>query len=306
MQKLLTVVAFQDQILRHSLYVCIGCTSRASHRCNHQDGLFRYTARDALNISFGKTCLFRETRTRLEHINASAQVSLRQTDQFINHLFRLQIDPLSLANTQEALLLRLERDRSEPELDASRSERVNDLADVVANDAEACRVAVCLDYAPQRSLCVIGHGVSLVEDHELELRHIASVGMPSNLALCELLHLLSHHYDAALITGVELKHPLTVEIWSEKVLCKRQNCRCFASARWSIHEQVWHLAALDRAFKGLNHFHLMTDVLDATRSVLFNPWHVSWLTGRRIKHGHVCWRGLSLRSRRLIISSSFL
>jgi len=142
-------------------------------------------------------------------------------DELVDDGVRLQIDTLCLANAQQALLLGVEANGSEAELDAARGQWVDNLADVIANDAEARCGAVRLNNTSKGCLRIDRHRVCLVEDHKLELGDVATVGVSGDFALGKLLDLLSDNGDAALITSVQLKNSLAVEIGAEQVFGER-------------------------------------------------------------------------------------
>ena len=113
------------------------------------------------------------------------------------------------------------------------------LSDVVADDAEARVLGVGLDDPPQGGLRVVGHGVGFVEDADLDGRDLLlRVGIQGDLALGELLDLLAHDVDAALVRGVQLDHALLVEVHSEGLLGQRQDSRSLACARRPVEHQV--------------------------------------------------------------------
>jgi len=121
------------------------------------------------------------------------------------------------ADQREPGHLGLRSDRTEAKLDTARSKRVNDLANVVADYAEARRLRVCLNYATQGRLSVVRHGVGLVEHDHLKGRNIAAAGVLSQLFLGELFHLVADDLDSTLIRGVQLEHALSVEVLTEHV-----------------------------------------------------------------------------------------
>jgi hypothetical protein len=74
-----------------------------------------------------------------------------------------------------------------------------DLADVVADDAEADVARVLLDDAPERSLCGLRHRVRLVEHDKLE------AAREERARLCEVLDLQAHDVDPAVVGRVQLR-----------------------------------------------------------------------------------------------------
>ena len=247
-EQLLAIIALKDYVLCHSLDVGVGCAPRANHSRCHENRLVRDDAGDAIDVFLTQACLLGEAGARLQGVDAAAKVTISHLDQLLDDRLRLQFDVFGLADAKQTLSLSLFSDGCESEFDTSRGEWVNDLADVVANDAESGRFAVGFDDASEGCLCVHRHRVCLVKDHELELRDFAAVWVPRNFPLRELLHLLSDDRDASLVTRIQLENSLSVEICAKKVLCKRQYSGCLSSSRWPIQQQMWHLPALNRAF----------------------------------------------------------
>ena len=70
-------------------------------------------------------------------------------------------------------------ERLEPELGTPGRQGFDDPADVVADEAELGGAALLLHRSSQRGLSVPGHGVSLVEDDDLERRARTAVGPPA-------------------------------------------------------------------------------------------------------------------------------
>lgn len=121
----------------------------------------------------------------------------------------------------------------EAELDASGGKRINDLSDIVADDAEAGRLRVSLDNAAQGCLGVDRHRVGLVQDADLDWR-AASVRPALNLPLRKFLDLVADDGNATLVGGVEFQNPRLVEILTEHFLRKREDSRRLASAGRSV------------------------------------------------------------------------
>lgn len=87
-----------------------------------------------------------------------------------------------------------------PEPGAPGLQRRDDLAEIVADHAEAHVLRELLDDPAQRVLRVLRHGVSLVQDHQLEalVEDGARGGEVEDLA--------ADHVDAAVVGRVQLKY----------------------------------------------------------------------------------------------------
>ena len=172
---------------------------------------------------------------------------------------------------------------------ATRGKWINDLTDVVADDAEASRFTVRFNNASQCRLSVIGHRVGFIKDHELKLWYVATIWMSCNFSLCKLLDLVPHDLDASFVTSVQLKDSLSVKVGSKEIFRERQNSGGLTRAWWPVHEQMWHLPTLNRVSKGLNHFNLMGYIIDSSWSIFLNPRDITGLGSRGIEHCHIGW-----------------
>lgn len=108
------------------------------HLVDALDDLVGDHSRDALDV-LRREVLRLEGARRLEHVDAASQVALGDIDQRGEDLVSRDLHFLVGTDEFESLHLSLFRDGREPELDAARGQRVDDLADVVANNAEARR-----------------------------------------------------------------------------------------------------------------------------------------------------------------------
>ena len=86
-QKLLTVVALQYKVFSYTLNVRVGCTSRSNDCCYHQNSFLRHAAGDTFDIRNCQACLFCETRTSLQQIYASTQISICKFNKPVNDIF---------------------------------------------------------------------------------------------------------------------------------------------------------------------------------------------------------------------------
>ena len=89
-------------------------------------------------------------------------------------------------------------DLREAEFDAAGSERVNDLGDIVANDAEASRRRMRFDDATKGSLRVYRHRVGLVKNTDLDGWTIR-VRTALDFSLRKFLNLFADNFYAALV-----------------------------------------------------------------------------------------------------------
>ena len=97
-------------------------------------------------------------------------------------------------------------DRAEPELDATGGQRVDNLADVVADDAEASSDCVVLDDASEGGLRIIGQRIGFVENDDLEGWDLPATRVLSKLFLRKFLNLVSNDLDSTFVRSIKLKH----------------------------------------------------------------------------------------------------
>jgi hypothetical protein len=90
-------------------------------------------------------------------------------------------------------------ERAEAETRAAALDGGCDLADVVADDAEADVARVLLDDTPERSLCGLCHRVCLIEYDELE------AAREERARLREVLDLQAHDVDTTVVGRVQLR-----------------------------------------------------------------------------------------------------
>ena len=114
-------------------------------------------------------------------------------------------------------------DRGETEFDAARGKRVNYLADIIADNAEARGVRIVLDDSTERGLSIISHGVGLVKHDDLDGWDFSAGGVLGKFLLRKFLNFVSNHLDSPLVRSIQLKYSLPVEINSEHILCQRQH-----------------------------------------------------------------------------------
>ena len=153
-----------------------------------------------------------------------------------------------MADVEQPLLLSVEADRRKAELYAAGGQRVYNLGNVVADNAEACGFGVSFDNSSQRRLCISGHTVSLVKDDELQLGNLPATRVPRDLPLGEFLDLLPDNCDAPIVRCVEFQNSLPIEVDPKQVFGESENRRSLACARGSIHKQVRNLASLHTVF----------------------------------------------------------
>ena len=111
-------------------------------------------------------------------------------------------------------------DRGETEFDAARGKRVNDFADIVADNAEAGSVRIVLDDATEGGLSIISHGVGLVKHDDLDGWDFSAGWVLGKFLLRKFLNFVSNHLNPPLIRSIQLKYSLPVEINSEHILCQ--------------------------------------------------------------------------------------
>jgi len=135
--------------------------------------------------------------------------------------------------------------KSEPS--TSRLKGGNDLRQVVADNAEAGRLRVTLNYSPQRVLCILGHGIRLIENHQLQiatsllltpcLLALAQTGVKP-LGCDEIDDLLPHHLDPTIVRGIQLKHLRTNLLLCEHLPRCSQNCARLPRPGRAIEQQM--------------------------------------------------------------------
>ncbi len=128
-------------------------------------------------------------------------------------------DCLLLADVGQPRHLGLGGDGLEPVLDATGADRLNYLADVVADYAEPSALAVVLDDPAQGGLRVVGHRVRLVEHDQLEGGQSGHLG---DHGLAEVLDLVPDDPDAPLAGGVHLQHAF-LAVLTEQLPGQRQD-----------------------------------------------------------------------------------
>ena len=166
--ELLDVIALEDEILSQTGNIGVGGAPRCHHSIDHHDCLGRNDARNGLDVVLCETILLGgETRTCLQGVDAPSEVTLGDCNQLGEDLFVLERHIFSLADLVQTLSLGLNADGRESKLDTSGGQRVDDLADVVADDAESGGAGVGLDDAAEGCLGINCHGVCLVQDHYL-------------------------------------------------------------------------------------------------------------------------------------------
>jgi len=201
-EQLLDVIPFVDKVFSETLNVGVSGSSSFNDRDCHHDGLVGHNTRNCLDVLLAEACVLAEGRTGLKGVDAASQVSLCHFDKRVEYLVRLERHLFFLTNQGKPFLLRFDADRGKAELHATGSQRVDNLTDVIADDAESCGVGICFDDSSKSSLRVNGHRVSLVENHNLELGHVATIRVPRDLSLRKLLHFVTHDRNSALVTSV--------------------------------------------------------------------------------------------------------
>mmetsp|Transcript_11711 Transcript_11711/g.47286 ORF Transcript_11711/g.47286 Transcript_11711/m.47286 type:complete len:411 (-) Transcript_11711:24-1256(-) len=210
---------------------------------------------------------------RLQQGHGAAHVALGALEDLVEDRVGVR-DVLGLGDVVEARAHLVGRERSKPILGAPRGERLDDARDVVADEAEARHVRVGLHGAAQRALRVLGHGVGLVENDDLERRRrVARVRLRADRALREGLDLLANHLDAALVRGVHLEHAVAPDVRVVEHARHREDRRRLARARRAIKQQVRQRALLDRAEQRPHHLLLRRHVAHVARTVLLHPHH---------------------------------
>lgn len=161
-----------------------------------------------------------------------------------------------MTNEFQSLKLRFETHWREAILDAPGGQRVDDLRDVVANDAKPRVRGVGLNDPTEGCLRVDRHRVRLIKDDDLDGWDVV-LRVLRDLTLSELLDLVPDDLDATLVRGVELQDPMLVESLAEHLFGEGENCRGFARSWRSIHENMRDMAILNGLTETLDDFDLV-------------------------------------------------
>ena len=87
MKQLLAVVSIEDEVLSHSLNVCIGCSSGANHHRDHENSLVWHHSADTVDFGLAESTLLRVAGARLQSVDASSKVALADIDQLVDNAF---------------------------------------------------------------------------------------------------------------------------------------------------------------------------------------------------------------------------
>lgn len=145
-----------------ALDVAVGDPSGRANSICVQHNLVGHKSTNRFDVFLWKSSAFHECWTSLQSIDAPAQISIRQFDQRVKNAIALKLYSFLTANMKQSVLLGVEPNRWKTEFDASGGQGVYDLADVVANDAKACRRGVRLNNTTESGLGVNSHWVSLI------------------------------------------------------------------------------------------------------------------------------------------------
>mmetsp|Transcript_47932 Transcript_47932/g.113460 ORF Transcript_47932/g.113460 Transcript_47932/m.113460 type:complete len:261 (-) Transcript_47932:353-1135(-) len=116
-----------------------------------------------------RDCVAVQQERVLHQRDRLAQIAPRRAHQVVSDRL-CQGVALARRNVRETVCHDILGQRLKSKLGAARSNRPDDSADVVADDAEPCDLRVRLHRATQRALCIGRHAVCLVENDELERR----------------------------------------------------------------------------------------------------------------------------------------
>ena len=167
---------------------------------NTLNHIIRHHGSDLPNIILRNNPLIQLARA-LQGRDAFPQVSISKLHQaVIRRLSHLNV--FLFADKPQPVQMGLITDRLKAELSTSGGQRVDDLADVVAYDAEPGYFCELFYHSSQSCLGLVGQRVSLVEDDYFETGRVAQ-GAFGHCDLRELFYLFTDHVDASLVRGVQ-------------------------------------------------------------------------------------------------------
>lgn len=125
---------------------------------------------------------------------------------------------------------------------------------IVGDDAESGVDCVFLHDATQRHLGRIRHGISLVEDNELEAGHGVGFGRRAHgedlLRARKRLDLLADHVNATVVRGVELQHHLPHVGGAVDTPGQGEDGGRLSRAGRSVEEEMWEAVGVDELIDG--------------------------------------------------------
>ena len=174
----------------------------------------------------------------LEQVEDAAHVAAAQGEDGLDAIVG-GVALLGLGHLDEAVADLIPAEGGEAEAGATGLEGRDDLGHVVADEAEAGVLGVLLDDAAEGELGVVGHGIGLVEDDELDalVEELAGAG--------ELLDLVADDVDAAGVGGVELEGHGRVGLGPVHALGSGNDGRRLAGARRAVEEKMGQVVIVD-------------------------------------------------------------
>lgn len=168
---------------------------------------------------------------------------------------------LGLGHLHETVADLVSAEGCEAEAGATGLEGGDDLGHVVADEAEPGVLGVLLDDAAEGELCVVGHGVGLVEDDELDalVEELAGAG--------ELLDLVADDVDATSVGGVELEGHGGVGLGSVHALGGGNDRRRLAGTGRAVQEKMGQVVIINELGDDGNNVLVCHQVLEAVRGV---------------------------------------
>ena len=196
----------------------------------------------------------------LEQVEDTAHVTTAEGEDGLDAIVG-GIALLGLGHLHEAVADLIAAEGGEAEAGATGLEGGDDLGHVVADEAEPGVLGVLLDDAAEGELRVVGHGVGLVEDDELD-------ALVEELAgASELLDLVADDVDASGVGGVELEGHGGVGLGPVHALGGGNDRRRLAGTGRTIQEKVGQVVIINELGEDGNNVLVCHQVLEAACSV---------------------------------------
>lgn len=203
----------------------------------------------------------------LQDVEGSAHVTAREGHQRL-HPVLTHVHPLLLDDVLQPRHHQLWGEGPEAKAGAAGLQRGDDLGEVVADEAEARVLGELLNHSPQGVLCVLCHGISFIQDDELEafLEDGPGAGKAQDGP--------SHDIDAAVIRCIQLQHhgaelPLAVEL-----PCASQDGGGLPGAGGAIEQEVGQPVLTDEPLDGAEDVPVRHQLRQRPRTVLLHPRQV--------------------------------